>query len=305
VAIESRPVPEKDFPASARFRLVTHDYLPALRVPIRAGRGFRASDDAAAPRVAVVSEAFARSIWPADPGRALGQRIKMFGSPTGPEGWMTVVGILGSMRQSRLDADPPLEVFALQAQGSPFPFAEPRDLAVRVSAASGDPLSLAAPVRAIVREIAPEQPVTDVRRLADIVRQGTADRRLYLWMLGTFAALTLALAAFGLASVMSYVVATRRPELSLRLALGARPGQVVTLVAGECAALVAGGLAIGLGGGALAARAMRAWLFETAPVDPVTMTVVPAVFAICCLAACAVPLWRSTNADPVAALRAE
>ena len=160
-------------------------------------------------------------------------------------------------------------------------------------------------IRAIIRDIAPEQPVTDVRLLADIVRQGTADRRLYLWVLGTFAALTLALAAFGLSSVMSYVIAARTPELSLRLALGARPRQVVALVAGECAALVAGGLAIGLGGAALAARAMRAWLFETAPADPMTMTIVPAVFAVCCLAACAVPLWRSTKADPVATLRAE
>jgi predicted permease len=305
VAIESRPVPEVDFPVRARFRLVTHDYLQALGVSLRAGRTFHASDTAAAPRVAVVSEAFARSLWADNPSRALGQRIKMFGSATTPEGWMMVVGIIGSMRQSRLDTDPPLEVFALQAQGSPFPFAEPRDLAVRVSSATGDPLALAPAIRAIIRDIAPEQPVTDVRLLTNIVRQGTADRRLYLWVLGTFAALTLALAAFGLASVMSYVITARRSELSLRLALGARPRQIAALVVGECAALVAGGLAIGLGVAALAARAMRAWLFETAPADPMTMTIVAAVFATCCLAACAVPLWRSTKADPVAALRAE
>ena len=157
----------------------------------------------------MVNEALARAIWKDDFTRALGQRVMMFGSPTAtPERWITVVGIVGSVRQSRLDAAPPLEVYALQAQGSPFVFAEPRDLASECRSRSIR--SAAATLRGIIHEIDPQQPVTDVRPLTDIVRQGSADRRAYLWIIGGFAVLTLALGAFGLTSVMSYVISARR-----------------------------------------------------------------------------------------------
>jgi putative ABC transport system permease protein len=305
VAIESRPVADTLFPVGARFRMVSHDYLQALRVPLRAGRLFEDADVAGATKVALVNEALARAIWKDDFTRALGQRVMMFGSPTGtPDRWMTVVGIVGSVRQSRLDAPPPLEVYALQAQGGPFAFAEPRDLAVRVSPPF-DPLALAVTLRSIIHEIDPLQPVTDVRPLADIVRQGSADRRAYLWIIGGFAVLTLALGAFGLTSVMSYVISARRQELTVRLALGALPRQIVALVMGECAMLVGIGLALGVLGAVLSARAMRAWLYETAPADPTTLIVVPLVFALVCFAGCARPVWRATRLNPGAALRVE
>jgi putative ABC transport system permease protein len=305
VAIESQPVPGTTYPVSARYRMVTPEYLQTLRVPLRAGRLFADTDAAASTKVAVVNEALARALWKDDFTRALGQRVMMFGSPTAtPDRWLTVVGIVGSVRQSRLDAAPPLEVYALQSQGSPFAFAEPRDLAVRVSS-SVDPLTLAPALRQIIREIDPEQPVTDVRLLADVVRQGSADRRTYLWIIGSFALLTLALGAFGLASVMAYVISARRQELTLRLALGALPRQVMSLMMRECALLVGTGIAIGLLAAIVAARGMRAWLYETAPTDPVTLTIVPVTFALICLAGCAYPVWRATKLDPGASLRVE
>jgi putative ABC transport system permease protein len=305
VAIESQPVPGATYPVSARYRMVTHEYLQALRVQLRAGRWFTDSDTAASTKVAVVNEALARALWKDDFTRALGQRVMMFGSPTAtPDRWLTVVGIAGSVRQSRLDAAPPLEVYALQAQGSPFVFAEPRDLAVR-TAAAGDPLALAPALRRIIRDIDPEQPVTDVRLLSDVVRQGSADRRAYLWLIGSFAVLTLALGAFGLASVMAYVVSARRQELTLRLALGALPRQVMALVMGECALLVGTGIGVGLVGAIAAARIMRVWLYETAPTDPLTLTIVPLTFALVCLAACAHPVWRAAKLDPGTTLRVE
>jgi putative ABC transport system permease protein len=305
VAIESRPVADTPFPVSARFRLVTHDYLQALRVPLVAGRLLADADAAESTKVAVVNEALARAVWKDDFTRALGQRVMMFGSPTGtPDRWLTVVGIVGSVRQSRLDAPAPLEVYALQAQGSPFVFAEPRDLAVRVSP-SFDPVALAPTLRAIIHEIDSQQPVTDVRLLADIVRQGSAGRRAYLWIIGGFAMLTLALGAFGLASVMSYLISARRQELTVRLAVGALPRQIMALVMTECAVLVGTGLALGVGGALLAARAMRAWLYETAPTDPVTLVVVPVAFALVCFAGCFQPVWRATKLEPGAALRVE
>lgn len=305
VAVESRLAPDGSRPVAARFRMVTHDYLQALRIPLRAGRTFAASDTADSTKVAVVSEAFARALWNDDFTRALGERIMMFGSPRfTPERWLTIVGIVGSVRQTRLDAAPPLEVYALQAQGSPFLFAEPRDLAVRLFESSRDPLSVAPTIRAIIRDLDPAQPVTDVQMLSDLVRHGSADRRLYLWIVGAFAVLTLALGAFGLASVMSYVIGARRHELGLRIALGALPGQVIALVARECAIVITIGLAIGLAGALLAARAMRAWLYETAPTDPLTITLVLVTVTSSCFLSCGLPLRRATRIDPAVALRA-
>jgi predicted permease len=305
VAIESRPVPGTTYPISARYRMVTHEYLQALRVPLHAGRRFADTDTAASAKVAVVNEALARALWKDDFTQALGQRVMMFGSPTDtPERWLTVVGIVGSVRQSRLDVAPPLEVYALQAQGSPFTFAEPRDLAVRVNPAI-DPLTLGPTLREIVRDIDPEQPVTDVRLLSDVVRQGSAARRTYLWIVGSFAVLTLALGAFGLASVMAYVISARRQELTLRLALGALPRQVMTLIMRECALLVGTGIGIGLVAAVMASRAMRAWLYETAPTDPLTLTIVPITLALVCFAGCVHPVWRATKLDPATGLRVE
>jgi putative ABC transport system permease protein len=117
--------------------------------------------------------------------------------------------------------------------------------------------------------------------------------------------LTLALGAFGLASVMSYVFSGRRQELTVRLAIGALPRQIMTLVLGECAVLIGIGLALGVFGAMLSARAMRAWLYETAPTDPATLIAVMLAFTLVCFAGCAHPVWRATKLDPGTALRVE
>jgi ABC-type antimicrobial peptide transport system permease subunit len=115
----------------------------------------------------------------------------------------------------------------------------------------------------------------------------------------------LALAAFGLSSVMSWLVAARRHELGLRLALGATSRQVMGLVIRECLALVGVGLVLGGLGAVLVSRAMRVWLYEVDPADPLTLVSVPIVFACCCLIGCVAPVWRATHVDPVTALRGE
>jgi putative ABC transport system permease protein len=304
VAVESRPDLRADPTFGATFRTVTHDYLDAVGVPLLAGRRFSASDTGEQARVVLVNEILARKAWGDDLSKAIGQHVGIFGWRDGPGRWLTVAGVVGAVRQGRLDVAPSLEMYGLQAQGTPFPFAEPRDLAVRV-AAGRDPLALASSIVEIVRAVDPEQPVTDVRPLSDIVREGSADRRLYLWLIGAFAVAALGLAAFGLSSVMSYLVAARRHELGLRLALGATSRQVMALVGRECLTLVIIGLLLGGAGALVASRAMRAWLYEIDPADPLTLASVPIVFACCCLVGCAIPVWRSTRIDPITALRGE
>jgi predicted permease len=303
MVVEDRPDLRSDPTFGATYRSVTHDYLDAVGIPLLAGRAFTASDTAETPRVVLVNEILARRAWGDDLGRAIGKRVGIFGW-RGGNNWLTVAGVVGAVRQGRLDVAPALEVYSLQAQGAPFAFAQPRDLAVRVLPGV-DPLAMAASLTSIIRDVDPEQPVTDVRPLTDIVRNGSGDRRLYLWLVGGFAAAALALAAFGLSSVMSWLVAARRHELGLRLALGATSGQVMGLVVRECLVLVGVGLALGGLGAVLVSRAMRAWLYEVDPGDPLTLASVPIVFACCCVIGCVVPVWRATRVDPVAALRGE
>jgi predicted permease len=301
--VEDRPDLRSDPTFSATWRSVTHDYLDAVRIPLLAGRTFSGSDTPETPRVVLVNELLARRAWGDDLNRAIGRRIGIFGWRDGAN-WLTVAGVVGAVRQARLDAAPALEVYGLQAQGAPFAFAEPRDLAVRV-APGVDARAMAVSVTAAIRGVDPEQPVTDIRLLTDIVREGSADRRLYLWLVGGFAVAALALAAFGLSSVMSWLVAARRHELGLRLALGATSSQVMRMVIRECLVLVGIGFALGGIGAAIVSRTMRAWLYEVQPADPVTLAVVPAVFASCCMLGCAIPVWRATRVDPATALRAD
>jgi putative ABC transport system permease protein len=303
LSVEDRPDLTRDPTFGATFRAVTHDYLEAVGIPLLAGRGFAASDTPDTTRVVLVNEILARRTWGDDLSRAIGRRIGIF-VWRGPKNWLTVAGVVGAVRQGRLDVAPALEVYGFQAQGMPFAFAEPRDLAIRV-APGVNALNAASSVIGVMREVNPDQPVTDVRLLSDIVREGSADRRLYLWLIGAFAAAALGLAAFGLSSVMSYLVAARRHELGLRLALGATSRQVMALVGRECLTLVLIGLLLGGAGALVVSRAMRAWLYEIDPADPLTLASVPIVFACSCLVGCAIPVWRSTRIDPITALKGD
>ena len=194
VAIESRPVPKRDSPVSARFRMVTHDYLRASGVRSSPAARSHASDTAESPRVAVVSESFARRSWDDDHHARAGPAGQDVRFARHPRPKLAHRGRHHRLRrQSRLDAVPPLDVYSTRRR-APVRVRRasrprgPRLIGRRRSAVAG-PRSRDHPRRR------PRQPVTDVRLLADIVRHGTADRRVYLWVLGAFAALTLALAA--------------------------------------------------------------------------------------------------------------
>lgn len=302
LSVDDRPDLQGGPPVSAAFRAVTHEYLDAVRIPLLAGRTFTSADTPQTTRVVLVNDILARRLWGDDLNRAIGKRFGIFGWRGDKQ--LTVVGVVGAVRQGRLDTAAAFDVYGLQAQGAPFTFAEPRDLAVRV--ASGvHAEALAASVTAAIHAIDPEQPVTNIRLLSDIVREGSADRRWFLWLVGGLAIAALALAAFGLSSVMSWLVAARRHELGLRLALGATSRQLMGLVVRECLALVGIGVVTGALGAALVSRAMRAWLYDVQPADPLTFAAVPVVFICCCVAACAVPVWRAARVDPVTVLRGE
>jgi len=261
---------------------------------LRRGRGIEAGDRAGTPEVVVINEAMARRFWPGeDP---IGRRIRI-ARGSGPA-WREIVGITGNIHHEGVDREPQPEMYVPFAQQS-IRFVR---LAVRTA---GDPVALAAAVRQAVWQVDPNQPVSRVRAMDDVVGASTSERRFYGLLLGAFAALALGLAAVGLYGVMSYAVACRTREIGIRLALGAARNGIFRMVLGRGARLTAAGIALGLGGALAATRGLEKLLYGVLPTDPLTLVSVAATLAVVALLACWLPARRATRVDPAVTLRYE
>ncbi len=280
-------------------RLVSADYLKALGVPLRSGRHFTDSDGPDALPVAVVNETMARQYWPGeDP---LGKRFKI-GEAEDETPWVTIVGIVADVRQNGVDAPVKAEMYFPYRQCDYIEIFAPKCLAVR---ASGDPSVVAAALRREIAAVDPNQPVSDVKTMDDILGTETAGRRLGMVLLGAFAGVALLLASIGIFGVLAQLVAQKRPEIGVRLALGARPRDVVALVVARGMKLVAIGSAIGLALAFAMSRMLSSLLFGVDAYDPLTFAGVPIVLALVALVACLVPARRAASVDPNVALRYE
>jgi putative ABC transport system permease protein len=295
-SVEGRPFdPRSVVPTFAIYRAVSPEYHTAMQVPVRRGRGLSARDDAGAPAVAVINETLARGFFGA--GDPIGQRIKL-GAPGSPRPWRTVVGITADVRDRGLALPASPEIAVPLAQ-------DPPDSVVIVARTAGDPIALVPQVRAVVRAADPTWPLSEVRTLDRIVTDSIAGRRSPALLLAGFALLAVTLAGLGIYGVMSYAVSGRAHEMGVRMALGARPGDVARLVVGEGVGLALAGAAIGLAGAAAAGRALSSLLFEVRPADPLTFTASAAALVAVAAAACARPALRAARVDPAVALREE
>jgi putative ABC transport system permease protein len=296
--VEGAPRPEPGrFPLADR-RSATPGYIEAMGVPLRRGRLFRDSDVDGAPRVAVVDETLASTCWPGvDP---LGKRIHqgIYGDKKEEQRWITVVGVVGNVRNSGLHVEARPQLYLSAAQ---YPN-QAMALAVRTRK---DPLQLVRPLRAAVHGVDADQPVSDVMTMDQMIDQSLAGRRFNLILLGLFAGLALVLAAVGIYGVMAYSVAQRTREIGLRMALGARRRTVLALVVREAGLLTLAGLAAGLILSLLATRLLASLLFGVAATDPLTLAAVASGLALVSLGAAYVPGQRATRVDPMVALRAD
>jgi putative ABC transport system permease protein len=292
VQIEGRPPLPPGQALRAGRRNATADYFKALRIPFKAGRGFADSDSAEAPRVAVINEAMARAFFAGeDP---VGKRLR-----TGDNSpWVTVVGVVGDVRHRGLDVDVRPEMF-FHATQTPS-----REMTV-VLRAAGDPLSLVAAARERVRAVDADQPVGNVKTMEARVAESVASRRFAVLLLGLFAVVAAVLAALGLYGVVSYTVAQRTHELGLRLALGARPADVLRLVIRQGMLMTLVGAGLGLVAALALARLMSDLLFGVGAYDPATFALVPLLLVAVAFLACYVPARRATRVDPMVALRHE
>jgi putative ABC transport system permease protein len=282
--------PAADDPTRAHPRAVTPDYFRTMGIQLTAGRGFTAADRKDAPLVVVVNETMARRYWPnVSP---VGKRVRLVAGGD----WREVVGIVHDVRHWGLDRPVNPEIYLPSPQ-------YPASVQTFAIAASGDASSLASAVREQLRAVDPDLPLSNIRTMDEIASRSVATRRTGLVLLGTFAALALVLAAAGIYGVMGHLVALRTSEIGLRMTMGARPADVMTLILKEGLGQAAIGLAIGLGAAMVLMRWFRTLLYEISPSDPLTLAAVAVVLLVTTFLACVVPALRAMRVDPVTALR--
>ena len=297
------PVPATEMKKAqvAQARVVTTGYFRTMGIAVVRGRTFRADDLAGSRRVTVVNETLARTLWPgADP---IGKRITPEDATVDDPPWLTIVGVVGDTRTQSLASRPESTLYV--------PFAQARlgfgrfwgmSLVVRTEA---EPLAMAPTLRALVAEHGDDLPILDVASMESIMAGTLARPRFNLLLVGLFAAVAVVLAAVGLFAVISYSVSRRTHEIGVRVALGARPRDVLRMVLGRGLLLALGGIAVGLVGALQLARFLRSLLFEIRPSDPATLVSVSLLLLGVALLASYVPARRAMRLDPRQALSYE
>jgi putative ABC transport system permease protein len=299
LAIEGYTPPYEGANPKGDWQVISSGALEALGERLMRGRLLTNRDDANAPQVALINETMARTYWPGqDP---IGRRIRQ-GDRTRP--WITIVGIVGDVRHNGLEVAIKEKFYRPHAQ---FPVVT--GFAIRnmnlVVKTGGDPLALAAPVRAAVSSLDPRLPVANVRTMEDVVASAMSRPRLAGSVLLLFAALALLLAAVGLYSVLAYVVSEREHEIGIRMAIGADAHDVRRSVLGQGLTLAGGGVLLGAAIALALGQFIRSLLHGVTPYDPVTFALVAAMLLAVGVLASWVPAYRATRISPILALKSE
>ena len=288
--IEGRPVPDTALRPVLQFRSVSLGYFSTMGIPLLQGRSFTAEDWKLQTNV-VINQAMARRFWP--DGDSLGHRINLCSLAPTPC-WTTIVGVVGDVHQFGLEAAPTFDAYFSGGWAPYF-----------VIRTSSDPVALAAAVTDVIHKSDANLPVTQVATLDDLVSDSVSPRRFSAVLIGIFSGIALLLAAVGIYGVMSYVVGQRTHEIGIRVALGAQPGEIWTLVVGRAAKLAIAGIAIGLAGSFALTRYLSSLLFDVKATDPLTFAAVALLLVTVALASCYVPARRAMRVDPMVALRYE
>ncbi|WP_224367792.1 ABC transporter permease [Hyalangium versicolor] len=277
----------------AGHQVITPDYLRTLGIPLRAGRDVTATDTADAPQVMLVNETAARRFWPGrDP---VGQRVQLGGQD---QPWHTVVGLVGDVRHRGPTEQARPEVYVPAAQKTFF-------FMSFVARTEGEPTALVPALRSAVGALDSELPIADVRPMEQVLMTATARPRFVSLLVALFAGLSLLLAGVGLYGVIAYMARQRTQEIGIRMALGARPTDVLRLVVGQGMRLSLSGVGLGLLGAWATTRAMGSLLFEVSATDPVTFGALALLVMGVTLLATWLPAHRATRVDPLVALRSE
>ena len=296
VAIPGREVTAASRGEAASIRFVTPQYFESMGIPLLRGRDVEAGDVEGRRPVAVVSKSFAERYWPnEDP---VGRTFETRGETR------TVVGIVGDVKVRGLERanEPQMYLPAGQVRDTVFANDDPKDLVIRYGGATA---ALLPAVREIVRAADPEQPVSDVRTMDEVVAGETAARRTQLYILGALAAVALLLSGVGVYGLLAYVVSQRSREIGIRMALGGRPAGVARMIVTQGMTLALVGTVLGVLGAVTAARGMRALLFGVPPADLLTVLVAVGLVVVMTLAGSLLPALRAVRVSPMLALKAD
>src|SRR5262245_12814263 len=287
---EHPPLPPEKQPL-AQINQVSADYFTAMGIPLRAGRFFNERDSKGAPPVAIIDETLARREFPGE--NPVGKHIDF---------WKTsreIVGVVGAAKYWSLSGEPAPHVYLSSLQvnwGS---------MSLRVRAQSGDPMNLAAPIRAELAAIDKKQPIHSFKALEAQVSELIAPQRFTTALMAGFAALAATLAAIGIYGVMSYTVSERTREIGVRMAMGAKTGNVMRMVLRQGMVLAVAGVMIGLAASFALTRVMSGLLFGIQATDPATLAPITLLLLAVALFSCLIPARRATKVDPLVALRNE
>jgi putative ABC transport system permease protein len=300
IGLPDRPAPPPADPFRALYNAATPTYFETVRIPLLAGRYFQRSDDSNARRVVLVSRSFVQRFWP--DRNAIGRQVLIPDRDLAPGKTQTiaatVVGVVGNIRHDRLDEPEIPQLYVPYAQ-DPITFAT---LAVRTR---GNPMDRVKDVQQAIWSVDRDQPMWKIRTLASLVEDSLGSRRLLLTLLGSFSVLALLLASLGLYGVMAYQVTQRTAEIGIRVALGAQPSNVLSMVLRQGLTLAVVGLVAGASLAPLLTRVLNSQLYGVPAVDLSVYAGFGGLLLAISVAAVLLPAWRATRLDPVQALRAE
>jgi putative ABC transport system permease protein len=307
LAIEGRPPLKPGEGISPVYRVCRPAYFQTMGIAIAKGRDFSGRDTPESPPVIIINERMARQYWPGeDP---VGRRVALDDSTANPPAWRTIVGVIKDVKQRSWTDAADDEVYIPFSQSPYYGDAQAGGMhyasMTLVVRARADAAGIVPAVDEVVRSLNRNAAVSSVATMEQVVSNALAQPRLNFILIGLFALLALVLGAVGIYGVMAYAVSRRIHEIGIRMAMGAGRGAVLSLVVGHGMRLAFFGVAAGLAGACLAARAMRTLLFEVSPFDPLVFAVVSALLVAVAVLACLFPALRAARVDPMSALRNE
>jgi predicted permease len=295
ISVEGRPLAPGEQFINADIRIVSGDYFRTMEIPLVKGRFFDERDTRTSMRVVIIDQHMAEELWPGED--AVGKRIRGGGADsTAP--WITVVGVVGRVRQYALDSDSRIATYHPHTQYA----VRGMNVVVR---SHGDPAALTGAVRAAIHAIDPDVPIYGVRTMEQRVSDSLATRRFSMLLLTLFAVLALGLAMIGLYGVMAYLVGQGVRELGIRLALGASPTALLLMIVRQGVVVALTGVGIGLAGALALTRFMRGLLYGVDPLDPATFTAIAALLTMTAIGASYLPARRAAHIDPAVSLKNE
>ena len=296
IKIEGRPyVPEEN--PNGDYQAVTPGYFEAMGLKLIRGRFLNAADREDTMPAAVINATMAARYWPNED--AIGRQF-MMGTDDKP--WLTIVGIVGTVRHNAVVEEPRNEMYIAHSQLPGHIGGAPRGMALVVKT-DGNPLAIAGQLRDAIHALDRNLPISDIRTMDSVTATALSQPRFVTFLLALFAATALTLAAIGIYGTISLLVAERTQEMGIRLALGANPPAIVKLVLGQGMLLTGIGLALGVAGAMVLTRTLAGLVYGVGTLDPLTFVAVPLLLSVVALLACFLPARRAASVDPITTLR--